>query len=202
MKRLRTNLGLVALLVFALLLGACGGSDEKSDSANEGTDTTQTTSTTADQFAGAVCGALGSWLTNIQEKAASLSPDTSDLAATQDTVVEFLDGMVQSTDEMISKIEAAGVPSSERGQEAVDAILESMGNVKALFEESRDKVAALSVDDPQAFGKALQGIGTDLQSAADGATSSLDGITDTEINEAFATNEACTSLGAMTESPA
>jgi hypothetical protein len=198
MKRLRTNLGLVALLVFALLLGACGGSDEKSDSASEGsTDTAQTTTITADKFAGAVCGALSSWLTDIQDRAASLTPDATDAAATQATLVDFLDGLVTSTDEMITKIESAGVPDTDGGQEAQSAVLDSLENVKTLFEESRDKVAGLSTDDPKAFGQALQSIGTDLQDAADGATSSLDSITDSDINAAFGTNPACASLSGM-----
>ena len=201
MKMLRKRSGLATLLAIALLLAACGGGDDGTNEAS-GASQAPSGSYTADEYATAVCTALGTWLNGIKSASESMpTPTNADEA--KDVVVTFLDGLVTSTETMISSVEDASSQYSEGNAEAKASVQESLQNVKTIFEDARDTVAGMSTSDPQAFGQALQDVGTSMQDASSEATSSLDSITDQELNGAFASSPACTSLsGSMEASPA
>jgi hypothetical protein len=196
MRKFLGTTGLVALLVFALVASACSkDSNTATDATSASPAAASPTESTADAYASAVCGALDTWLTDIQSASSSLTAGITDPSQAKDQLVTFLDGLAQSTEQMVTTVKEAGVPAVEAGQEAAAAIQDSLSNVKTVFEDARDQIANLSTSNPKEFAQALKDIGSSMQAAASQATSSLDGITDPDLNEAFASNPTCTSMG-------
>lgn len=203
--KMRNKVGAIALLIMALLVAACssGGNDtdDKGSSSGGSTGTEASASVSASEYADTVCGALNTWLTDIQTAAGSLPTNMSDPAQAKTELVSFLDGLAGDTDTLISTVEGAGTPDVDGGEDAAAAMSESFNNVKTIFEQARDTVSNLSTDNAKEFGQALQDLGTSLQDASDGATSSLDNISSPELETAFSESQACQSLGMTVASP-
>ncbi len=59
----------------------------------------------------------------------------------------------------------AGVPDVEDGDAAAQHLLTGLRDSRGVFEDARDRVEAMSTDDPAAFGEELQTVGTDIQTS-------------------------------------
>lgn len=177
----------------ALILGACGGGDDGGggESAPEADSGGETVS--VDEYAGAVCSALSAWVTDIQDRAATITEgiDPGDAEAGKERLSEFIGDTVAGTDQLIASVEEAGIPDTEGGEEAAEQIQSGLEQVKTILEDAQDQIADLPTDDPQAFGTGAQEIATSLQEATGEAAGTIDAANSEELSEAFGSNEDC-----------
>jgi len=174
----------------ALFLAACGG-DDGGDTAPEEAPAADTVS--VDDYASDVCSALSTWVTDIQDRAANITQgiNPGDAKAGKERLQEFIGETVTGTDELIASVEEAGIPDTEGGEEAAQQIQSGLGQVRTILEGAQGQIDELPTNDPQAFGKGAQEIGTSLQEATGEAASSIDAANSEELTEAFGNNEEC-----------
>lgn len=189
MTSFRTKAIVPALVAIALLLAACGGGSSSPNAVP------------ADEYATSVCGAMKDWLTTMQSEAEKMPTSFADTDEAKTAVTDFFSAIVASTDTMATAIKDAGVPDVDGGEEAAAALNETFTNVKTLFTDAQTKIEGMSTDDQAAFGAALTEVGTSMSDASSQATSGLSSITNADLNEAFSTNETCTSLSDTTTTP-
>jgi hypothetical protein len=196
----------LGVLLIALMLAACssddnGGGDTGGATTGGATGTTQSTgggaTVSASEYAKAVCTTMSTYVTDVTDLsntfASSLDP-AADLAGQRDAVVGFLDDVLTATDELITNLEAAGVPDVDNGQEIVDKIKESFTQAKSVIADAKDQVQNLSLDDPTAFATQLSGIGTAIQDSMTGIGTSLQSLSSPELEQAVTSEPACSSL--------
>lgn len=177
--------------VAALTLGACGGDDGGGGAEPDADGGAETVS--VDDYASDVCNALSAWVTDIQDRAATITEgiDPGDADAGKERLEEFIGETVTGTDELIASVEEAGIPDTEGGEEAAEQIQTGLEQVKTILEDAQTQIADLPTNDPQAFGQGAQEIATSLQEATGEAASTIDSANSEELTEAFGSNEDC-----------
>jgi hypothetical protein len=214
----------VAVTFAGVGIVACGGDDSSSDtteaasqdtgsaetsssgSADSGSaDTTQSTGSGNDQvdaWAEAVCGAVGTWLTGINEKGAQLGTDVqgvADLEEGRGLLVTFMEDVVDLTDVMLGSVEDAGAPDIENGDQLAADLLAALEPVKTTFEDAVVEAQNLPTDDPEAFGAAATSLGNSITASQGEFQTAFDALQeqydDPTLNAAFATVPACAQLG-------
>lgn len=181
----------VPLIVAALTLAAvsaCGGGEEAASGASP------------EEWSADVCGALNDWKNDLEQGANELqdtAANTTSIAEGRDLIVDFLDTTVTRTDQMLSEVEAAGNPAVDNGEAIAHDFNEELAKIKPVFEDAREKAAALP-DDPQAFVQGAQEIGTSMASAGGAVGAQLEATTEKfdapELEEAFNETAACQQL--------
>lgn len=166
-----------------LLLGSCGGEDAD-------------TVPVAD-YASSVCGALETWVTDIQDRAGKITEgiDPGDAKAGKKRLQEFMNETVNGTERLISKVEDAGVPDTDGGEEAAEQIQSDLGEVKTILEGAEEDIADLPTNDPKGFGTGAQEIASSLQQATGEASSTIGSANSEELTEAFEKSEDCAAFG-------
>ena len=189
----RKLLRLIALgAISALFLGACGGDDGGEGEGTEVQEEAGGETVPVDEYAGEICSALAAWVTDIQDRASTITEgiDPGDAEAGKDRLTEFIGDTVEGTDELIASVEDAGIPDTEGGEEAAEQIQSGLEQVRTILEEAQQKIADLPTD-PQAFGEGAQEIATSLQEATGEAAGSIDAANSEELTAAFGENEDC-----------
>lgn len=178
-------------VVAALTLGACGGDDGGGDAAE--TEEAPAQSVSVDDYASDVCTALSTWVTDIQERAATITQgiDPGDAKAGKERLQEFIGETVTGTDELIASVEEAGAPDTEGGEEAAEQIQSGLEQVRTILVDAQAQIDELPTNDPQAFGQGAQEIGTSLQEATGEAAASIDAANSEDLTAAFEKNEQC-----------
>lgn len=190
-------LRLIALAaIMALILGACGGGDGGGEETGEATEVeadTEPETVPVEDYAAAVCTALSTWVTDIQDRASTITEgiDPGDANAGKERLEEFIGETVAGTEELIASVEEAGIPDTEGGEEAAEQIQSGLEQVKTILEDAESQIADLPTDDPQAFGQGAQQIATSLQEATGEAAGTIDAANSEELTEAFGANEDC-----------
>jgi hypothetical protein len=151
----------------------------------------------AEEWASSVCGALTDWQGSITASPPDVS-DPTDLEATKQELTGFLDGVISSTESLVSEVEAAGVPDVEQGDAIASDFQSALESVRDSFSQARSEVESLSTDDPGGFSTSLSEIGTALTQAGTEASTAISelGTTypDSGIDEAFASAPECSGL--------
>ncbi len=151
----------VVLVPLGILAGAC------SESGGGTNGETDAETVSAEAYATGACGAIADWVDEIQglneELQANLDP--SSVEALKDAMVTFLGDVIASTDAVIADVEDLGVPDVEDGDAAAQHLLTGLRDSRGVFENARDRVEAMSTDDPSAFGQELQTLGTDIRTS-------------------------------------
>lgn len=181
-------------MMAALVLAACGGDDGGGgDTDVQAEEDAGAETVSVDEYADEVCSALSAWVTDIQDRAATITEgiDPGDAAAGKERLEEFIGDTVDGTDELIASVEAAGVPDTDGGEEAAEQIQSGLEQVKSILEDAQDQIGDLPTDDPQAFGQGAQEIATSLQEATGEAAGAIDSANSEELTEAFGNNENC-----------
>ncbi len=181
-------------LVAGVALAGCGG-----DEGGGGGDTS------VDEWAGGVCTAVGTWVTDVQARAAdfqSAVSDVTDPAAAKAQLATFADEVIAQTDTMLSGVEAAGEPDVDDGQQLAADLNTGLAAVKPVFEELKTGVAALPTDSPEAFTAAADQLTTTLNQGMETFGTSFDAVSSKyqsdELEQAFADNEACKAISGST----
>lgn len=183
-------LGLTLILAGGLV--ACGGGDDDGGG-GEGGGSSETVS--AEAYATKVCGAMQDWVTGIQERTqdlgSGLSPD--DTEGGKQVLVDLLSEMSSATGDLVTAVEAAGVPDIEGGEEAADNLVSAFEEVQGILEDAEADVEALS-DDPQEFQQGASQLGTTIQEALTRVGESLEDAGSDELTEAFENEESCSAV--------
>lgn len=150
-----------------------------------------------EEWATDVCGALKTFVTEITETQtdiqAAVSPETSPEQGREVLTTTF-ESMIESTDSLIGKIEDAGTPDVDGGEEVQEDLLTGLEDMKAALEEALPKIEALP-DDPAAFQTEAAAVSTDLQTQLGGVGEALGAINAPELVEETRDVEACQSVG-------
>jgi hypothetical protein len=206
-KWTKLTIGVVAGL---LLLTACSKSDNGGGGGGTTTASGSTTTSappqtvTAEAFAASVCGGMNTYLSDIQTLSTDFSSSLDPTGSPQDqlnAVAGYLDSVVAATDDLVTSMQAAGVPDVDGGQEAADALSSAFTAARDALQSARDQVDSLPTDDPAAFAAALTQLGTDIQTSMTGVGDSLGSITSSEIDQAFQNEASCQSLVGVGTSP-
>ena len=183
------SLALLATAALVLVAGACGGGDETPSGASP------------DQWSADVCGALQTWVTDIQTRGQALGASTGNSTSIPDArakIVDYLDTTVTRTDDMLDKVEAAGAPAVDEGDAIASDLRRELANMKVAFEQARDKAKNLPTE-PSAFVDGAQRLGTELAAAGGKVGGRLQATTEKydapELQEAVNGTPACQGLG-------
>ena len=169
----RRFVGIGAVLT-AALVAACGGG------------------TSAEEWASAVCNSGGDWVDALQSEADALQ-STVESASPEEAkqlLLDFLDGTIDETDELLTEIENAGTPDAEGGEAFANDVEDQFGEAREALENARDQVAALSPSDPETFSQKASELGSLLGQVL----SNFEPPNNQEMEQAFEDAAACNQL--------
>jgi hypothetical protein len=194
------------LLALALALSACSSNDNGGGTTGGGnTGTTAASGSTSSSggtvspadYAKSLCTSMQNYVTNVTNLsnnfASSLDP-SADLAGQRDAVAGFLDDVLSATDQLISDLDAAGVPDVANGQEIVSSIKAAYQQARQAIDDAKKQVQGLSLDDPTAFASQLSDIGTAIQSSLGDIGGSLSTLDSPELSAAVSSEPSCAAI--------
>jgi hypothetical protein len=185
-------LGLTLLLTTGL--AACGGDDGgDGGGGDEGGGSGESVS--AEAYAAEVCGAMQDWVTGVQERTQALTETftSNDPAEGKQALSDLLGEMSAQTGDLVTAVEGAGVPDVDGGEEAADSLVTAFENVQGILEDAQQDIEDLPTD-PQGFSQGAAELGPTLQEALSGVGSSIEEPDSQELQDAFAKEEACSSI--------
>lgn len=175
MFRSKLGASLVSIVVVALV--ACG----------DGADTVS-----ARDYAGDVCGAVKTYTDSISDRVSEIQSNApQDPEAGKEVLTTFMDDMISDTDTLITRVEDAGVPDVDDGEQIANEVQSALEEVKSILEDARSQIDDLPTDDPQAFAEGTQEVGTSLQQSGEEVQSGLSELQSAELEEASQDIEAC-----------
>lgn len=180
---------IAASLVALTSASACGGGESAG-----------TEGATPEQWVADVCGAVGSWMNDIEAGGTDLqqqAANTKSIAEGRELIVGFLDDTVTLTDRMLREVEAAGYPDVESGEDIASDFREELGKIRPAFVHARAKAVALP-DDPEEFASGAQEIGIEMAAAGGSVGGRLEALGDKykspDLAETFDAASACQGL--------
>jgi hypothetical protein len=157
MRHPRTLALLLSLVVLAFAAAGCGGGGD--DNGNE-------SAAAPDVWAASVCGALGTWVTSLQDGSRRLGTqmrDTKDLKTVKARFVGFLEDAEESSEEMVDKVKETGPPDVEQGEAIQDDLVTAFEKVNQSFSNAVDKANELSTDNLKEFSSGVGELSQDVQ---------------------------------------
>ncbi|MFN8027902.1 MAG: hypothetical protein U0W40_16530 [Acidimicrobiia bacterium] len=152
----------------------------------------------AKQWSTKFCTALSDWLDSIQGSTADLQAaiaDTTDLAGSKQTIVDYLNTAIDATDTAIADLKAAGTPKTTNGAKISAAFVSAMGEAKSIFEKAEADAEDLPTDDVTTFSAETSAIGAQISASAskvDAGFSKVSGLDkNNELNDVVAKTRAC-----------
>lgn len=130
---------------------------------------------TPEAWASGVCTATAEWIDEIAALNADLQEnlDASSLETLRDSTVAYFDELLASTDRMIDRVEAAGVPDVDGGGDAAEHVLTGLATARAALKDARERAASLETDDPGTFSEKLREIGGDVATSLSDVADSM-----------------------------
>jgi hypothetical protein len=168
--------------VAALAVSACGGDDDDGETVAVG------------NFASDICTAFIDWTRAIQQRQQDLQQDLGSQASPQEgkaALEGFLDDSVEASDDLVQDVEEAGVPDTENGEEAADALQQAAEDARSKLEDARADAEDLPTGSRQEFGDAADKFGDEVQSALEGVGNGLEQLDTPELDEAIEEESAC-----------
>ena len=164
---------------FVLALASCGGGG--------GVD--------AKAYVRSVCTATTDWQKDIQERtvalAGSLDPKAT-LPIQKQALVDLLGGLVQATDAYADKVDKAGVPDVDGGEDAAAKLVEALERIAKAFRTAHDQAGSLPTDSKDAFQQAADAIGKTVNSSVTGIEDPFKDST--ELNTIAGQDPACKAI--------
>jgi hypothetical protein len=185
-RKLALILSLVVLAFAAAGCGGGGGGDDNESAA------------APDVWAASVCGALGTWVTSLQDGSRRLGTqmrDTKDLKTVKARFVGFLEDAEESSEEMVDKVKETGPPDVEQGEAIQDDLVTAFEKVNQSFSNAVDKANELSTDNLKEFssgvGELSQDVQNNLATTGQDFSTLSDRFQSTEIDNATDGEPAC-----------
>ena len=177
----------VGLVTAALGLGACGGGDGGGGGGGQ----------SASQYADTVCGSLNVWLNAVKDRAdnvtTAISPGSTPEEG-RDALGEYLDGIIDDTETMVSTIRDAGAPDVDNGASISTTLVDALEGTEQTFEAAREQVDSLPTTSPEAFKTAAQALAQSIQDHIGEVGTALSSISSAEIDAAFNASDECKEL--------
>lgn len=154
------------------------------------------------KWATSFCTALSDWQDTIQTASSDVSgalSDTSDLAASKTTLVDFLNQAIDATDTAISDAKAAGAPDTTNGAKIQAALVKGFSKAKGIFAKAEVDAEKLPTDDAATFSTEATAIGQQIQDSAskiDAAFGNIDKLDKGgKLDKVVKATKACSFLG-------
>lgn len=179
--RTRTFAVLAATAIFAT---ACGDDD-----GGDGGDTVA-----AGDFAADICTAFIEWQEGIQERQGDLQTGLDPEASPEegrDALESFLSNVNDDTDTLVERVNDAGVPDADKGEEIADALKQAAEGAQTELQKAEEDVADLPVDSEAAFKEAADEFGNNIREALGNVGEGIQDIESPEVEKAFEDEEAC-----------
>ena len=190
MRPLRFLVVVLSVVVLAFAAAGCGGGG--------GDDGDSASGTAPDLWAASVCGALGNWVTSLQEGSRELGTqmrDTKDLKTVKSRFVTFLENAEESSHEMVEKVKEADAPDVEQGEAIQEELVTALEKVENSFSNAVDNANDLSTDSlaqfSQGVGKLSQDVQNNLATTGSDFNSLSDKFNSTELDNATDGEPAC-----------
>lgn len=181
---LRASIAALAL-VATLAASACGGGDGSAGAS-------------PDEYAADVCNAISAWQKDLQASANRMNAaigSSPTPAAVKAQFVKFMDSAIAATNRMLGKVKAAGPPAVDDGEKLQRDVENALAKAEQAFTRSRDKAKTLPTEDPSAFRREAQALGTTLSREGTAIQNTFDGLADKyeskELDEAFDKQQGC-----------
>ena len=194
----RVRLAVVsALVVVPLGLAGCstsssaaGPTGSASASANAGL--------SAAAYVGGVCGAFQTYANAVKQRQDAFKAAGTDIASVKQSWLDFLDGMIQDTQALVTQIKSLGVPAVSDGQAAASTLNDEFATLQSEIQKLRDQSANLPTTSEAAFAAAFQPLLQQFQTDLTGFGQGLNKFTGDELDKAFSASPACANVGAST----
>ena len=183
------GLSAVALTV-VLIAAGCGG--DGGESSTQGSTSTERSSS-AEDWANSLCGAVASWDDAITSAGTTLKDDP-----TEDGLKSAADKVRSATQKLSDDLESLAAPDTESGQEAKESVDELAAGLAGGLEEIQTAVEnASGLSGALA---AISAVSTRLMAMGDQVSSTVRSLEDTggELADAFAQAESCNGLSGTT----
>jgi hypothetical protein len=171
------------LAATALLIAACGDDDggEK---------------VSAGDYASDICTAFTDWRDAIQERQGDLQKGLEPGISPEEgkkALEGFLSDVADRSEELVSDVDAAGVPDAENGEAVADALKGAAEQARDKLVEAEEKAGELPTGSSGAFDKAADEFGADIKAALGGVGDGLEDMDSPAVEKAFDEESACNS---------
>ena len=197
---MRTGLQRFAVTVVVLLAAACG--NDNGSSGSPATSSGESATVSATDYANGVCTAINDWVTAIQDgeqqyqDSIPSTPDPSNLGSIKDSLVAFVDDVVQETSAMMDQIRALGTPEIDGGDEVRQGIEDALQSVQDAYTKLQQDIQGLNAENPTEMVTKLQTLSTELQQASSEIQAAFQALDENVDMKAAGENApACQELG-------
>jgi hypothetical protein len=158
------------------------------------------------EYAGAICTAVGSWLGKIQDRTAELQNEgqetiRGDLEKGKALILAYLDDIIGYSDDLVSDVESADKPDVDHGQAIAGEIRTAVERARTGFVDAREEAQNLPTDNPAAFQRETQELGSTLSKEGEAIEAALDGVSErygaNELDQAFENEPSCAQLASQ-----
>lgn len=180
------RLPLVLLAAAMLALAACGGGDEEP---------------AAEQWAGEVCEAVGSWQTELQQIFDDIQAQVTSGDVTVEAIRSGIDQGATATDELVSTLKGLGPPETEAGQQAQQQLETQADQISQVVNDVKATVDSLGEASVTEVLGALAGVAGKIQGTLSDTAATVDDFrasADDEIRQGFENAPACQELAGTT----
>jgi hypothetical protein len=147
-------------------------------------------------WAASVCSALNPWraeITMLTARAQEQTPNSATPEQAKETLVRMLEGARDSSERARSKVEAAGVPEVEGGEEIAAGMTDSLRKMRDAYGKARDTIKDLPTADANAFYDSVASAMATLQAEYKASALDTSNLRSPELQQAFAEVPECLS---------
>ena len=192
----RHRLAVVSVLVVVpLILAGCSKSSSATAPTGSASASVSAGLSASDYVVG-VCGAFQDYADSVKQRQSGFTPTGADIAAVKQSWLDFLDGMIQDTQTLVTKIEALGVPDVSDGQAAASTLKADFSKLQSDLQKLRDQSADLPTTSSAAFTAAFRPLLTQFQTDMQGFGQDLNQFSGDELDAAFSAAPECASVSA------
>jgi len=152
------------------------------------------------------CGSVVNWEQTVKSNTSKLdktfsslsSAGKADVPTVKTKLVKYLNGIVTSTNAMVSDIKHVGAPNIKNGSKLQSAVLSAFALVQKTFNQTLSSAKKLPTNKVSAFEKQALALAKTLQSSANrisGAFAPLQKYSTKELDAAAKADPACKKLG-------
>jgi hypothetical protein len=172
----------LAVLASAAVLAGCGSGGSSSG-------------VSAGTYVKSICTAVGPFEKDVAARSNALNTAKLTSAAEgKKAVQEFLSAVSADTDKTLSKLQAAGTPSVDKGKTISTTIVAAFRQLKEAIASALTQSKSLSTTSPRAFKDGANHLGGTVRSSLSGISASLGKLQSADLEKAAAKEPACTAL--------
>jgi hypothetical protein len=183
--RLRIAFGVFTVFTAtaAALVAGCGSSSSSS-------------SVSAATYVKSICSAVTPFEKDVQTRSSALNLTTlANATQGKKALQQFLSAVASDTDQVISRLKAAGTPNVSNGDKISKGVVNAFTQLKAAMSRAVSQANALPTNSPQAFKTAAQNLGNTVRSSMTSIGAGLSSLKSADLEKAASKEPACKALG-------